>query len=208
LSSIAGIINLTIPAPYLFTREVLGWGAGIKKMKKNCEVCGKEFVTSLYKIKRGQGKYCSLKCWGITRNGKPSWNKGKKLHYSVWNKGKGGYKLSPQSEEKKEKIREIMNRPEMREKIAAQLRNENNPLWRGNDVGYSGLHSWLKRKLGKPMICEHCGKKVERPTQIHWANKYHTYKRNLTDWIRLCSSCHKKYDLMNGLKRPEHYKAS
>lgn len=24
----------------------------------------------------------------------PAWNKGKKLHYTVWNKGKGGYKIS------------------------------------------------------------------------------------------------------------------
>ncbi len=32
------------------------------------------------------------------------------------------------------------------------------------------------------------------PKGIQWANKSHTYKRELTDWFALCGTCHKKYD--------------
>lgn len=31
-------------------------------MKKNCFICNKEFVTYPSRIKKGEGKYCSLKC--------------------------------------------------------------------------------------------------------------------------------------------------
>lgn len=31
--------------------------------------------------------------------------------------------------------------------------------------------------------------------QYHWANISRSYKRDLSDWVRLCASCHKKSDL-------------
>jgi hypothetical protein len=76
-------------------------------------------------------------------------------------------------------------------------KDDNNPVWMGDKVSYSALHSWLRRKLGNPKICEHCNKigmKVGRRWNLEWANKYHVYKRNLTDWMGLCDACHKKYD--------------
>lgn len=66
--------------------------------------------------------------------------------------------------------------------------------WKGDDVGYDGLHRWVNRYLGKPGTCEHCSKTGLWGRDIHWANKDHQYKRNLTDWLRLCRRCHKKYD--------------
>lgn len=81
-----------------------------------------------------------------------------------------------------------------------KLRNEKHPKWKGNIVGYEALHTWIARKLGKPKTCEHCGKSGLTGRQIHWANKYHTYIRNLNDWIRLCSICHGKYDIKNKLR--------
>lgn len=74
-------------------------------------------------------------------------------------------------------------------------KNEKHWAWKGDDVGYLGLHHWVERNLGQPDTCEHCGKTGLTGHKIHWANKNHTYKRNLADWMRLCSSCHKKYDL-------------
>jgi len=65
--------------------------------------------------------------------------------------------------------------------------------WKGNDVGYRGLHYWVERKLGKPDICEYCGKSGLKGHQIHWANKSDEYKRILTDWFRLCPKCHGAY---------------
>lgn len=60
--------------------------------------------------------------------------------------------------------------------------------------GYRNLHKWLVKNIGKPTKCEHCGKDGLTGKQIHWANKDHTYKRNLTDYIRLCAKCHWYYD--------------
>ena len=67
--------------------------------------------------------------------------------------------------------------------------------WKGDNVGYRCLHSWIQRRLGKPMKCEYCSKKRTTQKSIDWANKDHSYKRNLIDWISLCRSCHKRYDL-------------
>ncbi len=68
------------------------------------------------------------------------------------------------------------------------------PNWKGDSVKYSALHMWVGKHKGKPMRCERCNFKAENPSQIHWANKSYEYKRDLTDWLRLCVSCHKKYD--------------
>lgn len=69
------------------------------------------------------------------------------------------------------------------------------PAWKGNDVGYMALHSWIRRTMSKPDKCEHCGKRGLSGSKIHWANKSGEYKRDLADWLRLCVPCHKKYDL-------------
>lgn len=73
------------------------------------------------------------------------------------------------------------------------LQNELNPAWKGENVGYISLHKWVYRYKGSPKKCEHC--MSEEKKNYHWANKSHGYKRDLDDWIRLCVSCHKKYDL-------------
>jgi len=68
------------------------------------------------------------------------------------------------------------------------------PAWKGDNVGYSALHSWVRRRKSKPDTCEHCGKSGFKGTQIHWASKSRKYKRDLNDWIRLCAKCHSIYD--------------
>ncbi len=60
-------------------------------------------------------------------------------------------------------------------------------------LGYSGLHMWVRKQLGTPDTCEHCGVK-QNGHKIHWANKSGEYKKDLSDWIRLCVPCHSKYD--------------
>lgn len=66
--------------------------------------------------------------------------------------------------------------------------------WKGGNVGYDALHTWVERWLGKPDTCEKCSTSNLTGHKIHWANKNHEYKRNLTDWLRLCAKCHKGYD--------------
>lgn len=72
--------------------------------------------------------------------------------------------------------------------VASPLRKEN--------PGYDALHSWVERWAGKAKegMCRKCG----GHKNMQWANKSHQYKRDLTDWIRLCKSCHFKYDRKTG----------
>lgn len=79
--------------------------------------------------------------------------------------------------------------------IARTFASEKSPNWKGDKVSYTGLHQWVKRHLGSPKQCEFCGKLKTTSKSIQWANKSHKYLRKLTDWISLCASCHKKYDL-------------
>lgn len=77
--------------------------------------------------------------------------------------------------------------------------NYNHYLYKGEGASYVSLHTWVYRHKGKPKKCIHCG---TTSAKIQWANKSHEYKRDLDDWIELCISCHRKYDLLpNGKKR-------
>lgn len=73
-------------------------------------------------------------------------------------------------------------------------RDENNPNWKGDDADYYNKHEWVIVRLGRPTTCERCGKTGLTGHKIHWANKSRTYKRELSDWMRLCASCHRVYD--------------
>ena len=73
----------------------------------------------------------------------------------------------------------------------------NNHNWKGDEVGYGGLHDWVRLILGRPRKCEHCGRDGFRRLQIHWANKSHRYLRDVNDWVRLCVRCHRAYDKKN-----------
>jgi len=65
--------------------------------------------------------------------------------------------------------------------------------WKGDKISYGTLHDWVTYHLGRPNKCTHC-RKTGNTFQIQWANISQKYKRDLTDWVRLCSSCHKLYD--------------
>ena len=76
--------------------------------------------------------------------------------------------------------------------IPKALKGKENPLWKGGNVGYTGLHNWIRRNLKIKKICNFCG---EKNKLIQLANKSGEYKRTLSDWFYLCVSCHKLYDL-------------
>jgi hypothetical protein len=64
--------------------------------------------------------------------------------------------------------------------------------WKGDNVSKDSLHDWITVKLGEANKCEICG--TTKSKRFDWSNKYHTYKRTLTDWQRLCVKCHSRYD--------------
>ena len=77
-------------------------------------------------------------------------------------------------------------------KYVEKMTGENNYNWKGNKVSYRELHKWLEKKLGKPGRCQFC---FATTAKIYdWANISKKYKRDINDWIRLCRSCHIKYD--------------
>lgn len=77
-------------------------------------------------------------------------------------------------------------------------KEEKSWAWKGEKVGKQALHDWVIAKLGKPNRCDDCG--TIKAKKFEWANVSQKYKRELTDWKRLCSKCHAKYD------RPTRYK--
>ena len=111
----------------------------------------------------------------LAENMRIQWATGKIKGHLGWNKG------IPTSEETKQKISEA-------------LKGEKSPAWKGNNAGYKTIHKWVSKNLGKPDTCEHCGRSNLSGYFIDWANKSRKYKRDLTDWLRLCKPCHKVYD--------------
>ena len=74
---------------------------------------------------------------------------------------------------------------------------ELNGQWKGDKVGYSALHEWIKNHFPKPKLCVDC--KENPPYDL--ANISQEYKRELSDWEWLCRRCHMIKDgRMNKLK--------
>jgi len=59
-------------------------------------------------------------------------------------------------------------------------------FWLGDKVGYTGIHTWVNKKLKKPERCDKC-RKVKI---VELANRSGQYKRRLDDWSWLCRKCH------------------
>lgn len=67
-------------------------------------------------------------------------------------------------------------------------------LWRGDKVGYTGIHSWLYREYGKPDHCEgNPCKKISSNFQ-YALKKGFSYERKRENFMMLCVSCHRIYD--------------
>lgn len=135
-------------------------------IKVNCQFCKKEYLVAKHRLLLT--KYCSRSCHGSV-SGKVGGTNGKGVSR---NKG--------------------VKRPYLsaRNKII-KFTGVNSGGWRGDNVGYEGMHCWLLKNYKKTGICEHC--LFQKKT--HWANKSHNYRReDRTDWLELCSSCHQKYD--------------
>lgn len=87
-------------------------------------------------------------------------------------------------------------------KISEHHKLENNPNWKGNEVGYTGLHNWIRDNKPKPNFCEHCN---EYPP-YDLANISGEYKRDIKDFEWLCRKCHMLSDgRINNLKRTATY---
>lgn len=124
-------------------------------------------------------KYCSHICYGLHKRGKPhSW--GDKISKKLSGVAK--------TKEHVEKVRMALigkKRPD--------ISGEKNWNWKGDRASYSSLHDWVARQLGTPKECTVC-KKTELKATYQWANVSGLYKRELSDWKRMCLQCHRKFD--------------
>ena len=73
-----------------------------------------------------------------------------------------------------------------KENLSRAIIGSKNPNWKGEKVGYTALHEWIKRRIKKPDLCECCKKR----RSIDLSNKSEEYKRDLSDWEWICRSCH------------------
>lgn len=103
-----------------------------------------------------------------------------------WNKGR---ELKPLSIEHKKKI-------------SVALRQEKSPEWKGEKAGYFAKHIWLCKYFDKKGVCSHYRTKTAK--KYEWANISGEYRRNIDDYVELCTSCHRKMDYK---KKPYKRKA-
>ena len=140
-------------------------------LNRLCLFCSKRFVTFPYRIKDGRGKYCSKVCQYTDKRGKPTWASVHHKKGMTTNTGRTHF-----------------------ERGDPNISGENHRNWKGDDVGYSGVHVWVKKQLGKAFWCTFCFSMVN----VEWANISHEYKRDLCDWLQLCRKCHIKFDRESG----------
>lgn len=102
--------------------------------------------------------------------------------------------------------------PETRRRIAAAQAGDRGRNWRGDQVGYGGAHKRHRAVL--PKECAHCGKtdgrldvalRHDAPNdRLIWCPKRgRWYSVQAEDYLRLCRSCHVRYDRgLGALARP------
>lgn len=150
-----------------------------------CKNCKKQFATFR---KTKIPSFCSRECHGRSKIGKTPISAG-------WNAGTKGQNTNfPNCVDCNKKLKTYKAQRCLSchgKKVARYGKNNSN--WKGDQVSYISLHTWVNRHLGKATECLYC-RKEGTGHEIHWANISHKYKRDLSDWMSLCQSCHFKYD--------------
>lgn len=70
---------------------------------------------------------------------------------------------------------------------------KNNGNWNPNRDSYYIVHHWVNETLGKPNKCEDCN--TTNAKRYEWANISKQYLKDISDWKRLCRSCHTIFDM-------------
>lgn len=144
--------------------------------------CGKDFETKPSRLATGRGVYCTKKCLYTYRKQISHHTEQTKIKIGQANRGKKrslSIKQAISVTSKKQ-----WSKPDYRLK-------QTKSHFKGDCVGYSAIHKWLLRTLGRADKCSFCG---ETNKKIQWANKSHEYYRKFNDYIPLCISCHRAFD--------------
>ena len=144
-----------------------------KKIGKQNRAAGARFELNKYSL-------ANKKRWA-----NPEYKKKVSASISKAMLGKKSRLGSIQSEETKEKIR---NSPYHKNFGRKGAKNYN---WKGDDVKYGSLHTWIKNNFLAFDMCDLCGTRLKT---LEWSNKDHKYSRKREDWQFVCRSCHRRYD--------------
>ncbi len=159
------------------------WNKGKRVAFETCLDCGK--------VRYHQGKKGLQRCRNCFSKSMKGIRPEKAIQAAIKaNRGNSYRKGKKLTEESKRKISE--NRK-------GQMMGKENHKWKGDKVGYNALHTWLHRVLGQPKKCDSCETDGLTEHKIHWANKSKMYKREISDWTRLCAKCHYHFDRNVGL---------
>jgi hypothetical protein len=152
-----------------------------------CKDCGA--------LKSKKGLYC--KACGYKHRTRPSG-----LTYKITSPNRGWFKKGSQlnlgrklSAETRAKISAVQMG--QRKSPATEFKaGMESTLWKGDSVGYGGLHAWVRAQLGpaRGRSCSQCSSN----NGVGWANRSHQYRRDIEDWLLLCAKCHAIYDSGNG----------
>ncbi len=77
-----------------------------------------------------------------------------------------------------------------RQKMSESQRGDKAHSWKGDKVGYYGLHDRIRKIKPKPKLCVRCNKKP--PYDL--ANISQEYKSDVNDFEWLCRKCHMEKD--------------
>lgn len=138
-----------------------------------CDFCKKEFNRKPSQVKLRKQHFCSRKCRADGFVFSPEL---RKQIAETTSKNNRGRKISEQG----------------RKNISESKKGHKHPNWKGDKVGYKGLHSWINENWGRKRECEICGTKKAK--KFEWANLNGIYNRERKNWKRMCCSCHDKYD--------------
>ena len=98
----------------------------------------------------------------------------------------------PVSVETKEKLRIANLGKKYTQETCNKIRELKTKTW--EKCGYMARHKRIWKKYGKAIKCNNIDcKRV--CIYYEWANLSGEYKENKSDWMQMCCSCHKLYDL-------------
>lgn len=173
-------------------------------IQKKC-ACGKSFKTHDYKIKKGRGKFCNIKCkykyavrpsglkYILVKENPTSFKKGQP-------KTENWYKVMKDRVPYNKGTKGLMkpNRTSFKREMVI---GDKNTKWKGDGVGYFSSHAWMIRSYGKADRCENKERSIlgfkcsEKSIKYDWAFMGEgKFKRNRNLYIKLCHSCHMRHD--------------
>lgn len=86
-------------------------------------------------------------------------------------------------------------------KAQQRLVGESHYNWKGDNIGYYGIHVWIKRTYGNAIKCENSNC-LNSSIKFEWALiKGKKYERKIENFFQLCKKCHVNYDMNDKWRR-------